>query len=75
VSANLSLFTCGLPHATRFVLVNDCVPRNDEHCALCGGTIEKGYIRDFKTRLIYCDTQCFAGGSYNFARNNMRKAS
>jgi hypothetical protein len=42
VSANLSLATCGFPYATRFVLVNERVPRNDEHCALCGGTIEKG---------------------------------
>ena len=41
MSPNLSLATCGIPHTTGFVLVNDRVPRNDEHCALCGGTIEK----------------------------------
>ena len=75
VNANLSLATCGFPHATRFVLVNDRVPRNNEHCALCGGTIEKGYVRDFKTGLIYCDTQCFGGGTYNFTKNHVRKAS
>ena len=55
MNANLSLATCGFPNATRFVLVNDRVLRNDEHCALCGGTIEKGYVRDFKTGLIYCE--------------------
>jgi len=50
------------------------VPRNDQHCALCGGTIEKGYVRDFKTGLFYCDTQCFAGGN-SFTKNHVRKAS
>jgi hypothetical protein len=75
VSANLSLVTCRVPQATRFVLVNDRVPRDDKHCALCGGTIEKGYVRDFKTGVIYCDTQCFAGGAYNFTKNHVRKAS
>jgi hypothetical protein len=25
--------------------------------------------------LIYCDTQCFAGGTYNFTKNHVRKAS
>ena len=75
VSANLNLTTYGFPHAARFVLVNDRVPRNDEHCAVCGGTIDKGYVREFKTRLIYCDTQCFAGGTYNFTKNHMTKAS
>jgi hypothetical protein len=47
-----------IPHRTRFVLVNDRVPRTDGHCALCGSIIEKGYVRDSQTRLIYCDTQC-----------------
>jgi hypothetical protein len=31
---------------------------------LCGGIVEKGYVRDSQTRLIYCDTQCFAGASH-----------
>jgi hypothetical protein len=53
-----------LPCRTRFVLVNDRVPRTDEHCALCGGIVEKGYVRDSHTRLIYCDPQCFAGGAH-----------
>jgi hypothetical protein len=53
-----------LTYRTRFVLVNDRVPRTNEHCALCGGIVEKGYVRDSQTRLIYCDPQCFAGGSH-----------
>jgi hypothetical protein len=57
----LAFATGGPRHQTRFVIVNDRLPRTDEHCALCGGRIEKGYIRDSRTRLIYCDTQCFAG--------------
>ncbi|MBO0759183.1 MAG: hypothetical protein J2P54_25360, partial [Bradyrhizobiaceae bacterium] len=35
-------------------------PRTDQQCALCGGIVEKGYVRDSQTRLIYCDTQCLA---------------
>jgi hypothetical protein len=46
---------------TRFVLVNDRVPRADAHCALCCRKIEKGYVRESQTRLLYCDTQCFTG--------------
>ena len=63
VNANLTLATDGFPHRTRFVLVNDRVPRTNGRCALCGGIIEKGYVRDSRTRLIYCDTECFPGGA------------
>jgi hypothetical protein len=61
--STLAFATGGPLHRTRFVIVNDRLPRTDEHCALCGGRIEKGYVRDSRTRLIYCDTQCFAGGA------------
>jgi hypothetical protein len=53
-----------LPYRTRFILVNNCVPRTDGHCALCSGMVEKGYVPDSRTRLIYCDPQCFAGRSH-----------
>jgi hypothetical protein len=53
-----------LPYQTRFVLVNDRIPRTGEHCVSCGEIVEKGYVRDSRTRLIYCDPQCFAGGSH-----------
>jgi hypothetical protein len=45
---------------------------------VCGGLIEKGYVRDSQTRLIYCDTQCFAGWAHEAVRvvkNHGRKAS
>ena len=45
----------------RFVLVNDRVPRTDANCALCCAKIERGYVREPHTRLVYCDAQCFAG--------------
>ena len=61
--ADLTLPTGGFLHRTRFVLVNDRIPRTNGHCTLCGGTIEKGYVRDFRTRLIYCDTQCLPEGA------------
>ena len=60
---NLNLAAGELTHPTRFVLVNGRVPRADEHCALCGGIVERNYVRDLQTWLIYCDPQCFAGGA------------
>jgi hypothetical protein len=54
------------------------VPRVQANCALCGGFIKKGYVRDSQTRLIYCDTQCFAGGGHiavSIGKNRGRKVS
>jgi hypothetical protein len=64
MSTNPSLAADRLPYRMRFVLVNDRAPRTDQQCSLCGGIVEKGYVRDSQTRLIYCDPQCFAGGSH-----------
>jgi hypothetical protein len=75
MSANVTLTTGGFSHRTRFVLVNRRVPRDDEHCALCGGLIKNGYVRDVRTRLVYCDTQCLAGGAYTVTKSHVRKAS
>jgi hypothetical protein len=61
VSNDLTVATGRFSKWIRFVLVNNRVPRMDQHCALCGGLIEKGYVRDSRTQLIYCDTQCFPG--------------
>jgi hypothetical protein len=60
------------------VLVNNRIPRTDGHCALCGKIIEKGYVRDLQTRLIYCDTQCFPGEADTAMpaiKNHARKVS
>ena len=43
----------------RFVLVNDRVPRADTSCAECSAKIERGYVREPHTRLVYCDARCF----------------
>jgi hypothetical protein len=51
----------GSARQTRFVLVNDGVPCGGAQCTLCGTNVDKGYVRDWQTRLIYCDTRCFAG--------------
>jgi hypothetical protein len=78
MSTNLTFATGGFPQGIRFVLVNNRVPRTGERCALCGGFIEKGYVRDSQTRLIYCDTQCFAGWAHittPVSKNRGRKAS
>ena len=58
---------------TRFILVNDRLPRTDERCDICRGILETGYIRDSQTRLIYCDTRCFAGGEYLSNSNDHRR--
>jgi hypothetical protein len=57
-----SLTTCASTEAsvlrTRFVIVNDRVPRAKAICAICGRKIETGYVRESQTRLFYCDTKC-----------------
>ena len=45
----------------KFVLVNDRVPRADAYCALCCAKLERGYVRDPQTRLVYCNPHCFTG--------------
>ena len=78
MSTDLTFATGRFPPTIRFVLVNNRVPRTDQHCALCGGLIEKGYVRDSHTRVIYCDTQCFAGWAHEtppVVTNRGRKAS
>ena len=67
MSTDLTFATDRFSKAIRFVLVNNRVPRTGQHCALCGGPIETGYVRDSQTRLIYCDTQCFAGWAHEAA--------
>jgi hypothetical protein len=67
MSTHLNFATSRFRRSIRFVLVNSRVPRTDQHCALCGGVIEKGYVRDSQTLLIYCDTQCFAGSAHEAA--------
>jgi hypothetical protein len=53
MSANLTqTSTGGFLCRTRFVLVNDRVPRRDADCALCGSKIEKGYVREPQTHLF-----------------------
>jgi hypothetical protein len=64
MSTSPSFAAARSPYRTRFVLVNDRLPRTDQRCALCGGIVEKAYVRDSQTRLIYCDTRCLAGGSH-----------
>ena len=76
MSTNLTFTHGELPCQTRFVLVNDRVPCLDQYCTLCGGIVEKSYVRDSQTRLIYCDTRCFAGGAtMSDIQNRGRKVS
>ena len=63
MNPNLTFARSGFLHRTRFVLVNERVPRTNQHCAFCGAIVEKGYVRDSLTRFIYCDMQCFAEGA------------
>ena len=61
MNPNLTFARSGFLHRTRFVVVNDRIPRADGQCARCSRIVERGYVRDSQTRLIYCDTQCFPG--------------
>ena len=49
-----------VPALTRFILVNERIPRENACCASCCGRIERGYVRDPHTRLVFCDAVCFA---------------
>src|SRR5262249_59129628 len=78
MNTNLTFATGRFLQTVRFVVVNNRVPCTDRRCALCGGLIEKGYVRDSQTRLIYCDLQCFPGWTPEVApvvQNRGRKAS
>ena len=48
-----------VPALARFILVNERIPREHACCASCCGRIERGYVRDPHTRLVYCDAVCF----------------
>jgi hypothetical protein len=77
MSTDLTVAAGKIRHAIRFVVVNNRVPSTDRHCALCGNLIEKGYIRDSQTRLIYCDSECLAERVHEAAvvvKNRRRKA-
>ncbi len=49
-----------LARGMRFVLVNERSPRAEAACTVCCTRIDRGYVRDPQTRLLYCDTECFA---------------
>jgi hypothetical protein len=44
----------------RFVLVNGRTPFRQTFCVLCCEPIDGGYLRDVRTRLCYCDSNCYA---------------
>jgi hypothetical protein len=52
-------FHCRAVSPARFVLVNERIPRAQADCAMCCARIERGYVRDPQTRLVYCTPACF----------------
>jgi hypothetical protein len=75
MSTDLTFATSRFPQAIRFVVVNNRIPCTDQYCALCRSLLEEGYVRDSQTRLIYCDSACFAGRTHEVVKNGGRKAS
>ena len=78
MNANVAFFGGGFPDRSRLIVVNGRVPRTDGHCALCGRIVENSYVRDLRTRLIYCDTQCFPAAEnmvMPMNKNRARKVS
>ena len=50
----------------KFVLVNGRMPFRQSFCGLCGEPIgEGGYLREIRTRLCYCGTECYVLKSGN----------
>jgi hypothetical protein len=44
----------------RFILVNGRTPCRQSVCALCCRPIGQNYLREIKTRLSYCNHDCYA---------------
>ena len=44
----------------RFILVNGRTPRPQSFCVMCDQPIERSYLREIGTHLIYCDHDCYA---------------
>ena len=62
----------------RVVMVNGRTPLRQSVCALCCEQIGKGgYLRDIRTRLCYCETECYAlkCGNAMILPQNQAKAS
>jgi hypothetical protein len=61
----------------RFVLVNGMTPFRRTFCVLCREPIGEGYLRDVKTRLCYCDADCYAShrGNASVLLENRTRAS
>jgi hypothetical protein len=68
------------PKGIRFVLVNNRVLSTGERCALCGGFIKKGYVRDSQTDAIDLLRHAMLRGgrtysSVHWQKNRGRKVS
>ena len=44
----------------RCVIVNGARPKADMMCAHCGNTIGEGYVREIRSRSLYCDFACYS---------------
>jgi hypothetical protein len=47
----------------RFILVGDARPKTDTCCCRCGKMIENEYLRDTRTRCVYCDVSCYSSSA------------
>ncbi len=43
----------------KFVLVNHRIPNGDRLCNRCYRPLGQGYLRDVRTRIEYCDYNCY----------------
>jgi hypothetical protein len=44
----------------KFILVNGRTPIRTTFCLQCSEEINGNYVREIRTRLSYCDYQCYA---------------
>lgn len=44
----------------RYILVNGRTPSGHPRCTRCSEHIATNYLREIRTRLFYCDHECYA---------------
>lgn len=47
----------------RCVMVNGAKLKAETQCANCGSKISEGYVREIRTRRIYCDFRCYSAAA------------
>jgi hypothetical protein len=55
----------------KFVFVNDRTPRAPSTCGCCSKSLGMGYFRDLSSKRLYCDYNCYSGGTVPLAETSI----